>query len=106
MQYRLQAVEETIKALKVHSKRDVLCCWRNGLWAVACCIKTLRAANLPSLTKPLYGQIFIIFLNFFDAFSCRFDFATKFEGSLITELISPAMSSGVCSSLYVKLVIV
>ena len=61
MQYRLQAVEDTIKALKVHSKRDVLCCWRNGLWAVARCIRTLRSAKLPSLTKPLYGQISIIF---------------------------------------------
>ncbi len=61
MQYRLQAVQETVKALKVHSKRDVLCCWRNGLWAVARCMKTLRAANLPSLTIPLYGQISIIF---------------------------------------------
>ena len=56
-QERLQAVEETVKALKGHSKRDVLCCWRNGLWAVARCTKKLCAAKLPSLAKTLYDIV-------------------------------------------------
>ncbi len=56
-QDRLQAVEETVKALKGHSKRDVLCCWRNGLWAVARCTKKLCAAKLPSLAKTLYDIV-------------------------------------------------
>ena len=52
--HRMHAVKETTEALKRHSKRDVLCCWRNGLWAVSRCIKKLQAARLSSLTSTLY----------------------------------------------------
>ena len=47
----------TTAALKHHSKRDVLCCWRNGLWAVSRCIKKLQAASLHSLTSTLYAWL-------------------------------------------------
>jgi hypothetical protein len=45
--------------MKRHSKRDVLCCWRNGLWAVARCIEKLKAARLESLTSTLYDNTVI-----------------------------------------------
>jgi hypothetical protein len=54
-QNRLQALQDTTEAMKRHSKQDVLRCWRNGLWAVARCIKKLKAAHLPSLTSTLYA---------------------------------------------------
>lgn len=80
--------------MKRHSKRDVLCCWRNGLWAVARCIEKLKAARLESLTSTLYVNVFIS--NFFcilDLYS-RYEFTTKYESAIVSELVSPAMSSG------------
>jgi len=37
-------------------------------------------------------------MNSFDVFTRRYDFTAKFEGIIISELVSPEMSSGKCES--------
>jgi hypothetical protein len=58
------------------------------------CMKTLQAVRLQSLSSTLYDNSSISNLQHSNDLN-RYDFTTKFEGSIMSELISPAISSGV-----------
>ena len=63
-----------------------------GLWRDA--QKNFAKPNCLRSLHLCETRVHMPILVVFDVFFCSFNFATKFEGSLVTELISPAMSSG------------